>query len=106
MPLYIEGVLKLVQVNNIKGRDMTEDFTYYTNFVQYTDRAGLEKVLEINSKEDFRPQKDKFGVFTLTARKQKAQTEFKGERRDATLYKLSLSAFDEAPESGRDKDIG
>lgn len=105
MPLYIEGVLKLVQVNNIKGRDATQDFTYYTNWIQYTDLTGFEKVLELNSKEDFRDQKDELGVWTIRAYKTKAETEYKGETREATLYKLSLFAFNESPRSGRDKDI-
>lgn len=94
MPLYIEGVIKLVQVNNIKGNNGTEDFTYYTNFIQYTDRQGLEKVLEINSKDDYRPHRDKDGVATLKATKTKAKVEagdFK--MKDTTLYKLTLSEF-------------
>jgi len=95
MPLYIEGIIKLVSVNNIKGRDTTQDFTYYTNFIQYTARDGSEKVLEINSKEDFRPLKDKEGVAVITAYKTKAQINKEtGGYKDATLYKLSLSQFE------------
>lgn len=107
MPIYIEGVLKLVQVSNIKGLDSTKDFTYYTNFIQYTDKEGLEKVLEINSKEDFRPHRDKKAVFTLSAYKTRAEI-ISGQSagKEATLYKLSLSAVDEVPRSGRDKDNG
>jgi len=94
MPLYIEGVIKLISVFNIKGRDKTEDFTYYTNYVQYTDKEGLEKVLEINSREDFRAFLNEEGVATITARKQKAQVAKKdGGFSDASLYKLSLSKF-------------
>lgn len=106
MPLYLEGSLKLVSVNNVKGRDATQDFTYYTNYLQYTDRQGLEKVFEANSKEDFRPIVGKNGVFTITAYKQKAVTTYDGKERETTLYRLSISAFDEAPRSGRDKDNG
>lgn len=97
MPLYIDGIIKLVQVNNIKGNDKTQDFTYYTNFIQYTDRTGLEKVLEINSKEDFRHVKDQEGVAVINAYKTKAQVARYGAEggfRDASLYKLSLSQFE------------
>lgn len=93
MPLYIEGVIKLICVNNIKGRDRTEDFTYYTNYIQYTDKEGLEKVLEINSKEDFRTLVNEEGVATITAYKTKAQITRDGNTKDASLYKLSLSKF-------------
>lgn len=95
MPLYIEGVIKLVSVTNVQGRDKTTDFTYYTNFIQYTDKEGLEKVLEINSKEDFRESLDVEGVAVITAYKTKAFVTkgSEGGLKDASLYKLSLSKF-------------
>lgn len=94
MPLYIEGTIKLVSVTNVKGNDKTQDFTYYTNFIQYEDRKGLEKVLEINSKTDYREFKDTLGTAVITAYKTKAEVaNADGGRKDATLYKLSLSDF-------------
>jgi len=95
MPLYIQGTIKLIQVNNVKGKDATEDFTYYINFIQYEDKNGLEKVLEINSKADYRDRKDQMGAATLTAYKTKATvngTALQGSK-ETTLYKLSLTDF-------------
>lgn len=95
MPLYLEGTIKLIAAKNIKGKDSTEDFTYYENYLQYTDKKGQEQVLVINSKEDYRDRKDKMGAATITAYKTKAQVESRntGKLTDASLYKLSLADF-------------
>lgn len=93
MPLYLEGVIKLIQVNNVKGKDRTEDFTYYTNFIQYEDKEGLQKVLELNSKDDYREFLDQEGMVTIKATKTKAKLENGLNLKDATLYKLTLGGF-------------
>jgi len=93
MPIYLEGMIVAVEVNNIKGRDATQDFTFYKNFLCIKDKRGEEKVLEINSKEDFRSLRNKDGVAQVTAYKVKAQVEREGVTRDASLFRLSLSGF-------------
>lgn len=95
MPLYLEGIIKLVQVNPVKGKDSTEDFVWYQNFIQYEDREGLQKVLEINSKTDYRDRMNVNGVATIMLRKVKAKIEGTSGigLKDASLYKATLGDF-------------
>lgn len=90
--LYIEGRIVAVEVINIRGKDKTEDFTFYKNFLEY-EVDGNEKVIELNSKEDFRPHKFKDGVAKIRLYKVKAETKKNGEYKDAVLYKPSLTSF-------------